>query len=142
MPNFVGKKKKPRWNKYLKSSNFYKKRYLYHITNYSSFLYKWTYKWENIPSKLKKSELPLVGTKGILKVWVKGSSEADCEERGGRLRDEGEWFWCLSESVWGTKRLRVISWFGCLSESVWTLRDWECLRDWVYSGQIWVRRMK
>ena len=103
MPNFVGKKKKPRWNKYLKSSNFYKKRYLYHFTNYSSFLYKWTYKWENIPSKLKKSELPLVGTKGILKVWVKGSCEADCEERGGHLRDEGEWFWCLSESVWETE---------------------------------------
>ena len=118
MPNFVGKKKKPRWNKYLKSSNFYKKRYLYHITNYSSFLYKWTYKWENIPSKLKKSELPLVGTKGILKVWVKGSSEADCEERGGRLRDEGEWFWCLSECLrdWETESV-------CL---IWVF-EWECL---------------
>ena len=33
-----------------------------------------------------KSKLPLVGTKGILKVWVRGSFEADCEERGERLR--------------------------------------------------------
>ena len=35
--------------------------------------------------KLEKFELPLVGTKGILKVWVRGSSEANCEERGERL---------------------------------------------------------
>ena len=45
---------KPRWNNYLKSSNFFKK---------------------NIPSNKAKSGLPLVGTKGIFKGWVKGSSE-------------------------------------------------------------------
>jgi len=35
---------------------------------------------------LKKFELPLEGTRGIFTVWVRGSSEADCEERGEHLR--------------------------------------------------------
>ena len=35
---------------------------------------------------MKKFELSLIGTKEILKVWVRGSFKVDCEERGERLR--------------------------------------------------------
>ena len=72
----------------------------------------------------------MVGTKGILKVWVRGSSEADCEERGECLRVRVSFV--AHPGVKG-------DWFGCLSESVWTLR--ECLRDWE-TESVWVRHLK
>ena len=100
---------------------------------------------------MKKFELPLVGTKGILKVWVRGSSEANCEERGERLRVrvsfvahrevDGDWFGCVRVSFVACQGVEG-DWFGCLSESVWTLRvclrvfDWECLSEAFESGCI------
>ena len=68
---------------------------------------------------MKKSEIPLVGTKGIFKVWVRGSSETDCEERGEHLGVR-----VIFVACWEVED----DWFRCLSESVWTSK--ECLRDW------------
>ena len=85
---------------------------------------------------MKKSELPLVGTKGIVKVWVRGSSEADCEEK----ESVWGWGWFLLH-VEGLRMTDLGVWvrvFERLRESVWETKT-ECLRDWVFELRDWVR---